>query len=70
MAITLAKIEGELLGETSRYVEANAKVDTLHDNLVDPEVRTLGDRLSHVQFEALGFLYLRYLWWRPQTNKK
>lgn len=49
-----------MLGETSTYVEANAQVEALHDNLVDAEVRTLGDRLTYVKFEALGILYLRY----------
>ena len=55
LAVSLAKVKVELLGETSRYVEANAQVETLHDNLVDAQVRTLGDRLTHVHFEALGY---------------
>ena len=32
MADTLVDPEGELLKHTSRYVEANTEVDTLHDN--------------------------------------
>ena len=38
LAITLAKVKVELLGETSTYVEANVQVETLHDNLVDAQV--------------------------------
>ena len=55
MADTLVEPEAELLEHTSRYVEA----DTLHDNLVEAVVQTLGNRLSDVQFEVLGMLHSR-----------
>ena len=38
MAETLAEAEAELLGDTSRYVEADTQVDTLHYNLEETEV--------------------------------
>ena len=59
MADTLVDPEAELLGNTSRHVEADTEVDTLHDNLVKAEVWTLGNRLSDVQFEAPGMVHLR-----------
>ena len=51
MADTLVEPEDEFLEHTSRYVEA----DTLHDNLVEAKVQTLGD----VQFEVLGMVHSR-----------
>ena len=35
LAETLAEAEHELLGDTSRYVEADTQEDTTHENLVD-----------------------------------
>ena len=55
MADTLVEPEDEFLEHTSRYVEA----DTLHDNLVEAVVQTLGNRLSDVQFEVLGMVHSR-----------
>ena len=37
LADTLAEAEAELLADTSRYVEAVAHVETLHNNLVEAE---------------------------------
>ena len=38
LADTLAEVEAELLRDTSRYVEIETQIDTLHDNLVEAEV--------------------------------
>ena len=56
MADTIVEPKAELLEHTLRHVGANTKVDTLHDNLVEAEVWTLGNRLSDLQFEALGMV--------------
>ena len=59
MADTLVEPEAELLENTSRHVEADTEVDTLHDNSVEAEVWTLGNRLSDMQFEEPGMVHLR-----------
>ena len=35
-------------------MEVDTHVETLHDNLVEAEVHTLGDRLSDVKYEDQG----------------
>ena len=57
LADTLAEAETELLGDTSKYVEADTQVETLHCNLGEAEVQTLGDRQSDVKFKAMGILH-------------
>lgn len=42
-----------------QVVEADTRLETLHDNLVETEVQTLGDQQRDVKFEALGMLHLR-----------
>ena len=54
---TLAVAETELLGDTSKCVETDTQVETLHYNLVEAEVQTLGDRQSEVKFKAMGMLH-------------
>ena len=38
LADTLGEVEAELFRDTSKYVEIDTQVDTLHDNLVEAEV--------------------------------
>ena len=57
MADTLAEAETELLGDTSKYVEADTQVETLHYNLGEADVQTLSDRQSDVKFKAMGILH-------------
>ena len=57
LADTVAVVEAEYLEDTSRYLKADLPVDTLHDNLVEAEVQTLGKRPSDVKFEAMGILH-------------
>ena len=38
LADTLADVEAELLPDTLRYGKIDTQVDTLNDNLVEPEV--------------------------------
>ena len=54
---TLAVAETELLGDTSKCVETDTQVETLHYKLVEAEVQTLGERQSDVKFKAMGMLH-------------
>ena len=56
---TLAKAKGELLGDTSKYVEADTLVDTPDYNLIEAEVQELGFILKDVKFQAMGRLHSR-----------
>ena len=41
--------------DTSRYLKAGTQVDRLHDNLVEAEVQTLGNRVSDVSLGQWAF---------------
>ena len=44
----------ELFADTATCVDADTQLETMHDNLVEADVNTLGDRLSDVKYEDRG----------------
>ena len=59
LADNLAETDAKLFGDTSKYMEADTQVNTLHYIVVEAKVQTLSDGQSDVKLEAMGKLQSR-----------